>query len=220
MPEVHDPRMAPISVLIVDDHLMVAESLRRALLAEGDIEVVAVAGNAAEALEATAAHRPDVVVMDYQLPDADGAVAATRIRAAFPDTNVVMLTGSQEPSALQAALEAGCVGYIEKTSGLHKLALTVRSAASGDPMIVPPDLGRLLVARAGTWRSATTLTQREIEVLQLAAEGSSNQAIAERLRLSVNTVRTHLQRTLTKLGAHSKLEAVAVARKRGLLRDQ
>ncbi len=212
--------MAPITVLIVDHHLMVAESFRRVLTAEGDIDVVAVAGNATEALEATAAHRPDVVVMDYELPDANGAVASTQIRAAFPDTNVVMLTGSDEASILQAALEAGCVGYIEKSSGLHNLAPTVRSAASGESVVSSANLGRLLGGRSSPRGSATALTRRELELLQLAAEGHSNQAIAERLRLSVNTVRTHLQRTLNKLGAHSKLEAVAVARKRGLLRPQ
>jgi DNA-binding NarL/FixJ family response regulator len=208
---------ARVRVLVVDDHEMVAESFRRVLAAEDDIEVIATASTAAGALEAALTHAPDVVLMDYLLPDGDGVAATARIREQLPDVKVVLLTGSDVDQALPGALEAGCVGYLEKTSALDKLAPAVRAAASGEVVISAPDLGRL-VAKPGSEPRVATLTRREREVLALVAEGLSNQAIAERLTLSVHTVRSHVQSVLEKLPAHSKLEAVAVARRRHLLK--
>jgi DNA-binding NarL/FixJ family response regulator len=208
-----------IRVLVVDDHEMVAESFRRVLEREDDIEVVAMAVTAAEAFEQAVAHRPDVILMDYLLPDGDGAATTVRIREDLPDVKVVLLTGSDIEAALPMALRAGCVGYLEKTSALEALAPAVRSAAEGEIVISPPDLTRL-VSEPPAEGAVDALTAREHDILTLMAEGLPNQAIADRLTLSVHTVRTHVQTVLAKLGAHSKLEAVAVARRRGLLRMQ
>ena len=217
MSGVDDLGSARITVLIVDDHALVADSFRVVLSGEPDINVVAVAGTAAEALVAAVTHRPDVVLMDYVLPDSDGAAAAARVRAAVPDAKVVMLTGSDEPAALFAAFDAGCIGYLHKTSALERLGPAVRAAAAGEWVVSPGDLGLLLERHRSGEGGAATLTSRELDVLRLAAMGLSSRAIAERLGLSLHTVRTHLQNVLGKLGTHSRMEAVAVARRRGLL---
>jgi DNA-binding NarL/FixJ family response regulator len=207
---------APIRVLLVDDHEMVAESFRRVLDAQHDIEVVGVRGSADAAVSAATELRPDVVIMDYVLPDTDGVWAATQIRSVLPDAKVVLLTGSGMPEVLDLALGAGCAGYLEKTSALHELAPAVRAAAAGELVLSPEQAVRHI--RDRSLRPATvTLTAREVEVLRLVSEGLSNKAIAVRLTLSLNTVRTHVQRVLMKLEAHSKLEAVAIARRSGLL---
>ncbi len=213
------PRPAPmIRVLLVDDHEMVAESLRRVLDIEDDITVVAVAASMASATDAARAHQPDVVLMDYSLPDGDGVRATEAVRAEVPGTKVIMLTGGSTPAALAAAFEVGCVGYLEKTAGLAELPHAVRTAAAGGYVLSPEDAARLARERSPLAGPAA-LSPREQEVLELIADGLSNAAMAERLHLSVNTVRTHVQTLLAKLGAHSKLEAAAIARQRGLLRD-
>lgn len=204
----------------MDDHALVAESFRVVLSGEPDIDVVAIAGTAAEALVAATTHRPDVVLMDYVLPDSDGAEAGARVTAAVPGTKVVMLTGSDEPAALFSAFDAGCVGYLHKTSALEALAAAVRTAAAGELVISSGDLALLLYRHRSGRGGPAALTRRELDVLRLAAAGLSSRAIAERLGLSLHTVRTHLQNVLSKLGTHSRLEAVAVARRRGLLRDR
>jgi DNA-binding NarL/FixJ family response regulator len=203
-----------IRVLVVDDHEMVAQSLRRVLGAEDDIDVIATAATVKAALEAAVAYVPDVILMDYLLPDGDGVAATAAIRALVPDVKVVLLTGSDVESALPGALEAGCVGFLEKTSALDKLVPAVRAVASGEVSISAANLSRLT---AKPMTTKDVLSPREYHVLSLVAEGLSNKAIAARLTLSIHTVRNHVQTLLTKLDTHSKLEAVAVARRQGLL---
>lgn len=207
----------PIRVLLVDDHAMVAEAFRRLLCEEADIEVVGVAGCARDALSAADRLRPDVVVMDHQLPDGDGASAAGRMLESLPSTRILMLTGSNEVAVLRAALTAGCVGYLEKTGAVEGLATAVRAAAAGQTVITPQQLRRLHAQTAELPAGPAGLTRREGEILTLFSEGLPNQAIADHLGLRLNTVRTHAQAILEKLGAHSRLEAVAVARREGLL---
>jgi DNA-binding NarL/FixJ family response regulator len=217
MTDVSAAAPTPIRVVIVDDHTMVAESFQRLLDAQPDIEVVGLASGLQEAISAATRHRPDVILMDYALPDGDGAAATLAVRAVLPSTKVLLLTGSDGSMALPAALEAGCVGYIEKTAAVDTLVQAVRAAAAGEVVLSHRDLGRLMGPRPE--RGPEVLTPREREVLTLVAEGLPNRTIAERLTLSLNTVRTHVQAVLTKLGAHSKLEAVAIARRRGLISD-
>lgn len=202
-----------IRLMLVDDHDMVAQGLKIVLEDEPDIDVVAVANSAAQAVAIATTARPDVILMDYYLPDGDGASAAARIRSDNPNIKVVLLTGSDDPDALQRAVDAGCTGYLAKSGPLDELAAAVRVAAAGHVVISAEDLSRL-VPRT---REGTVLTEREREILFLIADGLTNQAIAARLVLSVHTVRTHVQTILGKLGAHSKLEAVATARRRRLL---
>lgn len=204
-----------IRVMIVDDHDMVAESLRRALDREPGLEVVAVAGDAEAAVAAARTAAPDVVLMDLVLPDADGVEAARRILADRPSVRIVLLTGVAGRSAVHEAVSAGCVGYLEKHASLPELVAAVRRAHTGELVLAAGDLQLLLASRSTSGSDA--LTDREVEVLGLLAEGLANRAIAERLVISIDTVRTHVQRILTKLEAHSRLEAVAEARRRKLL---
>ena len=204
-----------ITVLIVDDHSMVAESFRRALANEADLEVVAVAHSAADAHSAANLHRPDVVLMDYTLPDGDGVSTAAALVQERPEIKVILVTGSDARSAVRGAIEAGCVGYLEKTMALSQLALAIRAAAAGDTAISPEHLARAMQAPRDT---GVQLTARELDVLRLVAGGLSNRAIADRLILSLHTVRTHVQSILSKLGVHSKLEAAAFARDNELVK--
>ena len=205
---------APVRLMLVDDHDMLAQSLRMILEQEDDIEVVAVSNSVAAAIADASAAQPDVILMDYYLPDGDGVAATARIRQEHPEIKVVLLTGSDDPQALQRAVDVGCLGYLDKTAPLEELAAAVRVAATGHVVISAQDLAQLVPGRS---KGSDALTKREREVLHLVAEGLTNQAIAAELVLSVHTVRTHVQTILTKLGAHSKLEAVAVAKRRRLL---
>ena len=208
--------MRPIRVVIVDDHAMVAESLKRLLEAEHDMQVVALAVNVAGAIEAARMCQPDVMVMDYGLPDGDGVSATTFIRNELPRMKVLLLTGSSSPDIVAAALDAGCVGYVEKTNAAASLTSAVRSVFAGEAVLPQAKLGRLLAR--GDAGPSETLTKREREILTQVEGGASNKAIAAELTVSLNTVRTHVQSILKKLGAHSKLEAVSLARARGVLR--
>jgi two-component system response regulator DevR len=206
---------APIRLMLVDDHDMIAQSLRMILEHEADIEVVAVSNSVADAVADASAARPDVILMDYYLPDGDGVAATARIKQNHPEIKVILLTGSDDPQALQRAVDAGCLGYLDKAGPLDELAAAIRVAAGGHVVISAENLAQLVPGRA---KGSAALTKREREILHLVADGLTNQAIAAELFLSVHTVRTHVQTMLTKLGAHSKLEAVAVAKRRRLLR--
>lgn len=203
-----------IRLMLIDDHDMVVQSLRVVLELEHDIEVVATANSVAEGVAGAAAHLPDVILMDYYLPDGDGISAAARIRSEHPSIKIVLLTGSDDPDALQRAVDAGCLGYLDKAGPLDELAAAVRVAATGHVVISADDLTKIVL---GTRGDVASLTRRERDTLYLIAEGLTNKAIAERLMLSVHTVRNNVQTILTKLGAHSKLEAVAIAKRRRLL---
>lgn len=207
-----------IRVLVLDDHQMFAESVARMLGAEADIEVVAVAGNVADGVRLATTTSPDVAIVDFQLPDGDGIEAARRIRAARPAARIVVLTGMADDKMLLAAIDAGCSGLVTKDKALNELVQAVRLAYSGDAYIGPSMLAALLPRlRSGHRAIGSDLTRREREVLNLIADGLSNQAIAEALFLSVHTVRNHIQTLLTKLDAHSKLAAAAIAAREGLL---
>ena len=209
--------MSPVRVLVVDDHDIVSESLRRVLGATGHIDVVGVASTVAQAIALAFETHPDVIIMDYLLPDGNGATAARVILDVLPACKILILSGSDYREGLVAAVDAGCVGYLEKTVGLDKLVAAVHAAASGEVVLSPDDLRRIAARPKEIGAASSRLTPREREILDLLAEGLANQAIAVRLTLSLNTVRTHVQTVLTKVGAHSKLEAVALATKSGLL---
>jgi DNA-binding NarL/FixJ family response regulator len=207
-----------IRILIVDDHRMVADSLARALGAQADMEVVGVEETAAGAERAARRDRPDVVLMDYRLQEGDGLAATLAVKAVHPDAQVVMVTSMEGEDIVVAAVEHGCAGYLLKSSPLPEVLEAVRAVARGESTISPAVLRRVLPRlRRDYQRVGATLTGREREVLALLADGLANAAIARQLGLSVNTVRNHVQNVLMKLNAHSKLEAVAVASREGLL---
>jgi DNA-binding NarL/FixJ family response regulator len=203
-----------IRVVIVDLE-MVAEGLAAVLNTTTDISVVATAPSADAAVAAVADHRPSVVLLEYHLPDGDGAAATRRILSEDPSVKVVVLATTDDPVPLRRAIEAGCTGYLHKAASRADLTAAVRAANAGQIVISPARLRSLLPQ--DPHHVDSPFTSRELEILRLMGEGLTNKAIAERLVLSVHTVRSHVQAVLAKLGAHSKLEAVVAARRRGLI---
>ena len=207
---------SPVRVLLVEDHDMVAEALQQALDRAGGISVVGRARSAAEATADARRHRPDVVLLDRRLADGDalGIIAELGESGA----RVLVLTGDATPSVAAQVAKAGGAGLLLKSSQLGSLESAVRDVAAGgvvfDPELLPGVFDRL-TGRVPVRGAA--LTGRERETLDLLAEGATTEEIGERLGVSRNTTRNHVQRVLEKLGARSKLEAVAVARREGLV---
>jgi len=196
---------------------MFSEALRGALDEEDDLAVTAAVETSEAAVEAARDTNPDVVLMDYRLPDGDGVEAARRIKAERPETRVVMLTASSDDAVLRQAIQAGCSGYLTKDHTIDELVLAVRAAFNGEALITPALLSRLLDRLSDRTQPGSDLTTRESEVLRLLAQGLSNQAIATSLGIRLATVRNHVQSVIEKLHAHSKLEAVATAMRLGLI---
>jgi len=220
-PEIGEPLgagSAHTRVLVVDDHDLVAESLTRSLNAEPDLVVVGTAQSKQRALEAARELRPDVVVMDYRLPDGTGAEATALIKAELPATEVVVLTGAASGASLADALEAGCSGFVAKEGRFEELVHTIRAVVAGEvrvPLGLVEDLAAHLRPRSAGL--GADLTPREREVLALLAVGSSTSQIVDALTVSIHTVRNHIRNILTKLNARSRLEAVAIATRIGVL---
>jgi DNA-binding NarL/FixJ family response regulator len=207
-----------VGVVIVDDHRMFAESLARLLADEEGIEVHAVGASGAEALRLAERFEPRVLLVDYHMPDGDGVSVAVAVKERWPTTMVVMLTGDSDDNVLISAIEAGCSGFLTKDRASSEVADAVRVAAAGEALVSPAQLARLLPKLSRTYRPAgADLTERELEVLALLASGATNKVIAGDLVLSVNTIRNYVQSILTKLGTHSKLEAVATAVRQGII---
>jgi DNA-binding NarL/FixJ family response regulator len=213
---VSEPQPAsPVRVLIVEDHPMVADGLARVLAAEDGLEVVATVANAADGLSRALAVRPDVAVLDQNLPDGQGTDLARRLRAESPGTAVIILSALAEEALVSEVVDAGCSGLVSKSRGAGDLVRAVRAAAAGETFL-SADALRALTARKAAG-PGSDLTAREVEVLQCLADGLTNQAIGQRLYLSTNTVGNHLQRAMAKLGAHSKLEALVMGVRLGLV---
>jgi len=206
----------PIRVLVVDDHEILAASLARVLDDEPDMVSAGLAKDLAQARSRVASAAPDVLLLDRRLPDGDGVAAIPDLLALRPTMSVVVLTASPAEDVLVRAIEAGAAGFVSKTRGLAEVTAAVRAAAAGEAVISPELLVRLLPRLRRSPEPDTELTRREREVLDLLAQGLSNAAIAERLSVSVHTVRNHIANLSAKLGAHSKLEALAIAVRRGI----
>ena len=199
-------------ILVVEDHLVVAEALSALLDNEPDMRVVGTAGSVAEGLRLARSRRPHVVLMDYQLPDGTGTSAAEEIVALVPGVAVIILTATATESVLMEALAAGCKGFIGKDDGLREVLDTVRTVQAGGVRF-----NAKVVRRPAGEAPLRPLAPRETEILRLLAAGASTNAISEELVLSSHTVRNHIRHILAKLGAHSKLEAVAIATRNGLV---
>lgn len=207
-----------VGVLIVDDHRMFSESLARLLADEDGVEVLGVAGTGSDAVDMVDRLHPNVVLMDYQLPDRDGVAVTLEVKRRNPSVMVVMLTGSTEDRVLLAAIDVGCSGFLTKDRAAAEVVHAVRAAAVGEALISPALLARLLPKLNRTQRSlGEDLSDREREILGFLARGMTNKVIAAELFLSVNTIRNHVQSVLAKLGAHSKLEAVSTAVREGII---
>jgi DNA-binding NarL/FixJ family response regulator len=207
-----------VRVLLVEDHEMVASGIRALLEAEPDIEVGAWVRTGAEVLDAYQRVKPDAVLMDYRLPDTTGTEATAAIRADDPDACVLLVTGIDGNQAVIAeALEAGCAGFVSKERSVDELASAIRAAVHG-AAVFPADLLASVTRRTtGASKATSDLTAREREVLGLLAEGCSTDEIQRRLYLSQHTVRNHVRNVLHKLNARTKLEAVVIAARAGLV---
>ncbi|GAA1476293.1 response regulator transcription factor [Nocardioides aestuarii] len=208
----------PTRVLLVDDHAVLAESLSLLLGSQSDLEVVGTARTLADARRLVETSRPDVVLLDVALPDGDGIAEIPALLERHPGARVVVLTGTTSDRVLVGAVEAGAAGFLSKSGGVRRVVDTVRAAAADEAVLPEATLERLRpLMRQRADERHVRLTEREVEVLQLVAEGLTNAAIAERLVVSLHTVRNHVARISRKLGAHSKLEALSIALRQGLV---
>ncbi len=217
-----DADQARISVLIVDDHRAFGEALAVALGKETDLDIFEVTVDGESAVEAADTRRPDVVLVDLQMPGMDGLETSRRIRVVSKETSVVVLTGSEDELALGRAIQAGAHGFLRKTAAVQDLAEAVRAAHRGEPLNTPDEiefaLRRLRRLRARDDDIAhrfDRLTPRELQILQMLADGKAPDEIAAELEVSRNTLRTHIQNILMKLGVHSKLDAIVAAIRHG-----
>ncbi len=219
----NQPNAAPVRVLVVDDHAVLRQSLRYMLESQPGIEVVGEASNGREAVDLAEKLRPDVVLMDTIMPGLNGIEATRQIRHRLPKTKVMMLTGYAEDEHIAGAIKAGASGFVVKKSELDELLVGIQAVHRGNPYfssgIGDGDLTDFL------WQLKTNagrtgyelLTGREREVLQLIAEGSSNQQIARELYISVKTVEAHRAHIMTKLHARNRTDLIRYALKKGLV---
>ncbi len=212
------PAPGPVRILLVDDHQMFAASLAHALESQSDLLVVGQATSIGEAKRLMASTAPDVVLLDHRLPDGDGVARIGDFRGIRPSAKIVVLTATASDRVLVAAMEAGAAGFIAKTQRLDDVIAGVRAAAQGESVVSAKLLTRLLprLSRQSVG-GKTELTEREQEILDLLARGLSNADIAQQLTISVHTVRNHVANLSAKLGAHSKLEVLAIAVRDGLV---
>jgi len=200
-----------IRIVLIDDHEVVALGLKALLEDEPDLSVVAVATSAASAVRCVEEHRPDVAVVDYRLPDGNGIEVIRSIRAAPDPPGIVMMTAAADRRVMSHALDAGCSSFLSKNADGSDLLASVRAAACGESHFTPDVVRHLAHVRKFEQFDVDELTVRECEVLQLSAEGKTPERIAEELFLSPHTVRNHIRNSMTKLQAHTKLDAVVKA---------
>ena len=207
----------PIRVMLVDDHAVVRSGLGAFLMAFDDWELVAEAGGGEEAVRLCEKARPDVVLMDLMMPGMDGAAATKAIRDKCPHIQVIALTSFKEEVLVEGALQAGAIGYLLKNISADELADAIRAAHAGRPTLAPEATQALIQSTRKPRSPGYDLTERELEVLALMAEGLSNPGIADRLVVSRSTVKFHVSNVLSKLGVTSRTEAVSTALKHNLV---
>jgi DNA-binding NarL/FixJ family response regulator len=205
----------PIRVLLVDDHQLIREGLRRAFDRSGDFEVVAEAGSVTEAQSALEAERPDVVIFDVRLPDGSGLDAARVARQAHPDLGIVVLTMYAGDDQLFGALDAGASAFVPKDAPADDVVVAARHAASSPRSFTAPDLAEAMRRRMSP--SGPQLSPRDKEVLDLLAEGLGVSQISRRLYISDSTTKTHISKLYEKLGAGNRAQAIMAALRLGLI---
>jgi DNA-binding NarL/FixJ family response regulator len=203
----------PIRILIVDDHAMVRFALTEAIQRHSDLTLVGEAQNGRSAVALYRKLRPDVVTMDFKLPDQDGDQVVAEIRAEFPEARVVLLSIFENSESLWRATQAGVLGYVSKAAKVAEVIQAIRSIAVGKTYF-SSGLEEKLAAR----QRQESLSPRELAVLELVAAGHSNKEIAAALNLSLSTVKLHLQNIFSKLGAQDRTQATAAAFQRGIVR--
>jgi len=210
--------MAPetIRILLADDHPVVRDGLAAMLGTQPDFQVAGEAGTGAEAVAEAARLRPDVVLMDLEMPSLDGIEAIRRLRAADPAIQVVVLTAFDTDERILGALQAGAQGYLLKGAPRAEIFAAIRAVSAGGALI-PPVVASKLLRQVRAAESPDALTSREREVLGLVAAGLANREIAARLSISERTVKFHVSSLLSKLGAKNRTQAARLARERGLI---
>jgi DNA-binding NarL/FixJ family response regulator len=205
-----------IRLVIVDDHPVVRDGLRGMLESQPDFEVVGEASDGEAAVRITKTLKPEIVLMDLRMPEMDGVTALREIKASNPQVQVLVLTTYDSDADILPAIEAGASGYLLKDSSREELYTAIRATARGETVLAPAVAARLV----GRMRAPAEeqLSSRELEVLQLVAEGDSNSEIASRLHISQATVKSHLIHIFGKLGVSDRTAAVTVALRRGILR--
>lgn len=201
-----------IRILSVDDHPLLRKGIAALVNAEPDMKLIAEASNGLEAIEKFRQHRPDVTLMDLQMPDLSGTETIARIQSDFPDARIVVLTTYTGDAQVLRALRAGARGYILKGHVHRELLDTIRAVHAGQKRI-PPDVAAELADHA----IDDALSAREIDVLRLIAAGNSNKLIADQLSIGEATVKSHVTNILSKLGANDRAHAVTIALKRGII---
>lgn len=203
------------SVLIVEDHFMFGEALAGMLRESGELEVVGIAVTGPQAISKARERQPAAVILDFHIPGTTGEELIGRITEASPASKIVVLTSDSSEAAVAKAVTAGAAAYLLKDRAVDDIMRTLRTVLAGRPALTEEQLA--VTTRATTGRPGESLTIRETEVINLLARGRDPAGIAQDLSLSIHTVRTHLQNAFSKLGARSQIEAVAIARDRGLL---
>jgi NarL family two-component system response regulator LiaR len=208
-----------IRVMLVDDHAVVRSGLATFLMTCDDMVLVGEAESGEQALARCSRLKPDVILMDLIMPGMDGAAATRQLRKICPDVQVIVLTSFKEHELVQGALQAGAIGYLLKDVTAAELANAIRAASMGKPTLAP-EAAQVLIeaARYPADKIGSDLTEREREVLALMIDGLNNNQIANRLFISTSTAKFHVSSVLSKLGAASRTEAVAIALQNSLVK--
>jgi two-component system response regulator DevR len=212
-----DRQSEPTRVLIVEDHRVVAEGLAALINDQSDMKVVGNVGTVAETMQAAGDLDPDVVLLDFRLPDGTGPDAAAAVRGIRPAARMIFLTREDTDVARFAAVQSGASAFLHKSRAAAEVVAAIRDVARGKMLITPRTIATLIAKRRSIEAQLERLTPREKEVLRLMAEGSSSRSIAADLGISYTTVRTHIRGLGSKLAVHSKLEAIVKARELGLI---
>ena len=201
-----------IRILTVDDHPLLRKGIAALVNAEPDMKLVAEASNGQEAIESFRVHRPDVTLMDIQMPSVNGIEAISRIQSELPNARIIVLTTYIGDAQVLRALKAGARGYVLKGHVHRELLETIRAVHAGQKRI-PPEIATELAEHAAD----DELTSREIDVLRLIGTGNSNKLIADQLSIGESTVKSHVTNILSKLGANDRAHAVTIGLKRGII---
>ena len=212
--------MKVINVLLADDHTVLRQGIAEVINSQDDMHVIGQASNGNEAILLVSEHNPDVVLLDIKMPEMDGVEATQKIKSQFPDVGIIILTMYKRDDYVFRAIKAGASGYLLKEVEMSELLAAVRSVAQGDAVIDPAIASRVLAELRGdaspSTKDDTELADRDIEILRLLGQGSSNQEIAEQLFLSEKTVRNRLSLVFRQLHLKNRTEAALYAMRKGL----